>query len=99
MTDLQKTFDTINQDILFRKLGIIGFSDDTLHWFQSYLSNQKFSVNLENSFSELLSIISGVPQGSKFDPLLFLISVNDMPMAVKCNIFSYAEDPCRVFPK
>ena len=99
MTDLQKTFDTINHDILFRKLGIIGFSDATLHWFQSYLSNQKFSVNLENSVSELSSIISGVTQGSKFDPLLFLISVNDMPMAVTCNIFLHADDPCRVFPK
>ena len=28
--DLQKTFDTINQDILLTKLGIIGFSDLTV---------------------------------------------------------------------
>ena len=63
-----------------------------------YLSNHKFTVNLENSFSEVSSISYGVPQGSILGPLLFLIYVNDMPMAVKCNLFLYADDTCLVFP-
>ena len=50
MIDLQKAFDAINYDKLLRKLSIIGFSDDTAKWFQSYLANQKFSENSENSF-------------------------------------------------
>ena len=54
-------------------------------------------VNLENSFSEILSISCGVPQGSILGPLLFLIYVNDIPMAVKCNLFLYANDTCLVF--
>ena len=37
LIDLQKAFDTINHDILLKKLGIIGFSDHTVKWFQSYL--------------------------------------------------------------
>ena len=53
LIDLQKAFDTINHDILLKKLSIIGFSDNTVKWFQSYLSNRKFTVNLENSFSEV----------------------------------------------
>ena len=64
---------------------------------QSYLSNRKFTVNLENSFSEVSSISCGVPQGSILGPLLFLIYVNDMPMAVKCDLFLYADDNCLVF--
>ena len=48
LIDLQKVFDTINHDILLKKLGIIGFSHDTVKWFQSYLSNRKFTANLEN---------------------------------------------------
>ena len=97
MIDLQKEFDTINHEILLKKLGNIIFSDHTVKWFQSYLSNHKFAVNLENSFSEVSSISCGVPQGSILDTLLFLIYVNDMPMAVKCNLFLNADDTYLVF--
>ena len=38
-----------------------------------------------------------MPQESILDPLLFLIYVNDMPMAVKCNLFLHADDTCLVF--
>ena len=96
LIDLQKAFDTINHDILSKKLSIIGISDHTVKKFQSYLSNRKFTVNLENSFPEVSSIC-GVPQGSILGPLLFLIYVNDMPMAVKCDLFLYADDTCLVF--
>ena len=54
-------------------------------------------VNLENSFSEILSISCGVPQGSILGPLSFLVCVNDMQMAVKCDLFLYADDTCLVF--
>ena len=97
LIDLQKAFDTINHDILLKKLSIIGFSHHTVKWFQSYLSNRKFTVNLENSFSEVSNISCGVPQGSVLGPILLLIYVNDMPMAVKCNLFLYADDTCLVF--
>ena len=96
LIDLQKAFDTINHDILLKKLSIIGFSDHTIKWFQSYLLNRKFVVNLENFFSEVSSILCGVPQGSIFDLLLFLIYVNDMPMAAKCDLVLYANYTCRL---
>ena len=97
LIDFQKAFDTINHDILLKKLSIIGFSDHNVKWFQCFPSNRKFTVNLENSFSEVSNIFCGVPQGSILGPLLFLIYVNDMPMAVKCNLFLYADYTCLVF--
>ena len=97
LIDLQKAFDTINHDILLKKLSIIGFPDHTVKWFQFYLSNRKFMVNLENPFSEVSSISCSAPQGSILGPLLFLIHVNDMLMAVKCDLFLYADDTCLVF--
>ena len=80
-----------------RKLSAIGFSNHTIGWFKSYLSNRLFSVNLENCYSDPSNITCGVPQGSILGPLLFLIYVNDMPQAVKSNLFLYADDSCLVF--
>ena len=55
------------------------------------LKTQKRLKELETNIS------CGVPQGSILGPLLFLIYVNDMSMAVKCNLFLYADDTCLVF--
>ena len=96
LINFQKELDMINHDILLRKLSIIGFSDDTIKWFQSFLSNRKLSVNLENPFSEISSIIWGLPQEPILVPLQFLIYVNYLPTVVKCNLFLYADVPCLV---
>ena len=80
LIDLQKAFDTINRDIFLKKLSIIGFSDHTVKLLQFYLSNPKFTADLENSFSEVSNISWGVSQGSILGSLLFLLYVNDMSM-------------------
>ena len=62
------------------KISIIAFSDHTVKWFKSYLSNRKFKVNVEHSFSKASSISCGVPQGSILDPILFLVYVSKVTM-------------------
>ena len=94
LIDLQKAFDTIIHDILQQKLYAIGFSKHSVNWFRSYLINRTFLVNLGNAFSQPACVSSGVPQGSILGPLLFLIYINDMSQAVKCNLFRYADDIC-----
>ena len=98
LTDLQKAFDTIDHDIncMLQKLYAIGFSKHSVNWFRSYLINRTFLVNLGNAFSQPACVSSGVPQGSILGPLLFLIYINDMSQAVKCNLFLYADDTCLV---
>ena len=96
LIDFKKVFDTIDHDVLLQKLYAIGFSKHTVNWFQSYLSNRSFLVNLGNNFSKSASVSCGVPQGSILGPLLLLIYVNDMSQAVKCDLFLYADDTCLV---
>ena len=96
LIDLQKAFDTIDHDVILQKLYSISFSKHAVNWFQSYLSNRSFLVNLGNNFSQPASVSCGVPQGSILGPLLFLIYVNDMSQAVKCDLFLYADDTCLV---
>ena len=54
-------------------------------------------VNIENSFCEVSGMSCGVPLGLILGPLLFLIYINDILMAVKSNLFLYADDTCLVF--
>ena len=92
LIDLQKAFDTINYEILLGKLHAIGFSQKTVAWFKSYLSDRAFKVNINNHFSDLSKISCTVPQGSILGPLLFLLYVNDMLQVVHSNLFLYADD-------
>ena len=50
---------------------IVGFTDETIKSYTSYLSNRKFVISMENAYSDKASIICGVPQGSVLGPLLF----------------------------
>ena len=75
----------------------LGFSNQSIKWFQSYISTTKFVVNIGDKFSTSADLKCGVPQGSILGPLLFLLYVNDMPQSVECGLFLYADDSCLVF--
>ena len=90
--DLQKAFDAINYEILLGKLHAIGFSEKTLAWFKSYLSDWGFKFNINNHFSDLSKVYCGVPQGPILGSLLFLPYVNDMPQTVHSALFLYADN-------
>ena len=96
LIDLQEAFVTIDHDILLQKLYVIGFLKHAVNWFQSYPFNRSFLVNLRNNFPQPASVSCGVPQGSILRPLLFLVCVNDMPQAVKCDLFLCVNDACLV---
>ena len=97
LIDLQKAFDTINHDILLRKMSALRFSDRSINWFQSYLSNRSFRVNVQGKYSCIAKIDCGVPQGSILGPLLFLLYVNNMKQAVDCDLFLYTDDSYLVY--
>ena len=97
LIDLQKAFDTIDHEIFLSKLTFLGFSESTILWYKSYLTNRTFVVNIANEFSSPGDLSCGVPQGSILGPLIFLLYVNDMSNSVDCDLLLYADDSCLVF--
>ena len=74
LLDLSSAFDTVDHEVLIRRLEItFGIADTALQWFRSYLAGRSQRVLLNGSFSEDFSLPHGVPQGSCLGPLLFTI--------------------------
>ena len=91
--DFRKAFDLVNHQILLSKLKLYGCSSKTVEFFQSYLSGRFQILNFKNTLSDSLPLSVGVPQGSILGPLLFILYVNDLPLATNhCSLYMYADD-------
>ena len=75
----------------------LGFSKNVIAWFKSNLSERKFKININTSYSSPSKLICGIPKGSILGPLLFLLYINDLPQAVVSDLLLYADDTCIVF--
>ena len=94
LIDLEKAFDIVCHDILHEKIdhyGIRGISND---WFRSCLSDLSLSLWMVSTL--IIKLLKyGVAQGSVLDPLLFLISINDLNIAIKhSETFHFPDDTC-----
>ena len=69
--DLQKAFDTVDHQILLKKLEHYGITGRANDWFNSYLSNRQQFVSINGYKSKSQLMEHGVPQDSVLGPFLF----------------------------
>ena len=92
LMDLSKVFDCIPHDLLIATLNAYGFDRKSLVFFSSYLKRRKQCINLNDIQSTFKTLLSGVPQGSIFGPLLFNIFINDLIGFIKSSLNNFADD-------
>nr|CAD2170510.1 unnamed protein product [Meloidogyne enterolobii] len=92
--DFEKAFDSVDHEILIRKLCEIKIDRLTIRWIANFLTNRSHTVKIGEHFSEPFLPKTGVPQGTVLGPLLFLIFINDLPKNIPTNIKVklYADD-------
>ena len=96
LLDLSAAFDTVDHEILLRRLRVsYGVDNGAIAWLSSYLTGRTQYVRYASVNSEPTRVLYGVPQGSVLGPLLFLLYAADFLSLVKecgLDIHMYADD-------
>jgi hypothetical protein len=91
--DLSAAFDTLDIDLLLKKLAIYGADETTLSWFRAFLTNRSQRVRIGGALSSPLRLETGVPQGSILSPIVFTLYTADMELWIKhSTLINFADD-------
>ena len=62
--DLSKAFDTVDHQILLKKIEYYGIAGYNLRWFEIYLKDRKQFISFEHNSTKKATVKCGGPQGS-----------------------------------
>ena len=88
-----KYFDKVDFMVTMRKLQEMGIKGNLGRWIHAFLTHRKQAILVNGARSEPTEVKCGVPQGSVFGPLLFLVLIGDIDRKVaQAYVSSFAED-------
>ena len=88
--DLSAAFDTLDHQILLKRLSITyGIHAKALQWFSSYLSDRRQSVTIGSIFPKPVPLQSGVPHGSLLGTILFTLYTQPLSNTIQKHQFDY----------
>ena len=76
--DLSAAFDTLDCEMLCKKLAIFGVQPRSVKWVRSFLSGRSQRVKIGSKISSAREVTTGVPQGGVLSPLIFVLFVSDL---------------------
>ena len=92
LLDFRKAFDAVPHHRLPMKLCMYGITGKPHRWIEDFLGNRTQEVVVNGSKSEREMVNSGVPLGTVFGPLLFLIYINDIESQITSSIYLFVDD-------
>ena len=95
--DFSKAFDTVNKDIMLRKLDRLEFRGRSLDFFDRYLSDRRLFVEMNGQRSETKTSNIGLPQGAVSSPWMFGLYINDMHRASNHFKFVHFADDTTIY--
>ena len=91
--DFQNTFDTVNHDILLKKLDYYGICYKSNKWLRPFIEDRKQYTTINNARSTDKAISIGVPQESILGPILFILFINRFHKAIEFfKVHHFADD-------
>lgn len=96
--DLSKAFDKLPHDKILQRLSDLSFPSGFVEWIASYLGQRQQFVRIGQHCSKVVSVTSGVPQGSILGPLLFVTTVGSYTSKSGSQVIKYADDTTICFP-
>ena len=91
--DFAKAFDKVDHGVLLSKLKKLGVVGSVFRWLFEFLVGRTQTVTTSGAESRTAAVVSGVPQGTVFGYILFLVHVLDIDNTVKYSrVSSFADD-------
>uniref|UniRef100_A0A2A4J7L6 Reverse transcriptase domain-containing protein n=1 Tax=Heliothis virescens TaxID=7102 RepID=A0A2A4J7L6_HELVI len=96
--DFKKAFDTLEHHQLLQAMEECGIAGPLNRWFRAYLTDRSLRTVIDGVVGEPRRVACGVPTGSVFGPVGYIMHVNSMCNVVRnSRIYMYADDTCLVF--
>ncbi|XP_043700056.1 uncharacterized protein LOC122650731 [Telopea speciosissima] len=72
--DIQKAYDTMSWDFIFKVLRKFGFSERWISWLHILLASTRISVLVNGGLEGFFSVERGLRQGDPISPMIFIIA-------------------------
>ena len=90
--DFNKAIDTVPHNHLINKIKTHGIGCFVVNMIESWLRNRHQRVVLNGHMYDWLPVLNGVPQGSVFGTILFIVYINDLDVNHNSYVLKFADD-------